>query len=149
MYTTDNPVNPSGVMRSGMHELGHAVFHANAQYIPTELLNRMKTEHGEFLSLLRKQDPAAGERRLSITHEDAQVLEAGGKLGANEYNANFDEYMAEQFVKHIETKVAKGEGARASSTVFCMLSSWMPKLVAISSQMCQQTSSLHESWPAP
>jgi Transglycosylase SLT domain len=114
---TDNPVNPSGVMRSGMHELGHAVFHANAKYIPSELLNKIKSNHGEFLSMLKAGDKDAGTRRLSITNEDAMTLEGGGKLAPNEYNANFDEYMAEQFVKHIETKIAKGEGGFSKQLV--------------------------------
>ncbi len=104
-----DPVSPTNVLRSGMHELGHAIFHAKAQYIPADLLGRMKTEHGEFLELLKAGDKSAGERRLSITSTDARALEEGGTLGVGPYNASFDEYMAEQFVKHIETKVAKGE----------------------------------------
>lgn len=109
-----NAANPSGIVRSGMHELGHAIFHSNAQHIPLDLLDKIKQEHSVFLKLLRAGDEDAINKRVSITHPDAQ---APGKMAVNQYHGNFDEYMAEQFVKHIETKIAKGDSGFSKQLV--------------------------------
>jgi len=113
---TPNPSNPSALSRSSMHEFGHAVFHAKAKDIPADLLKQIKREHNDFILKLEGMNTKEGGRgaRMSITHPDANVA---GALKATPYTANFDEYMAEQFVKHIEKRAMAGDQRLSPSLV--------------------------------
>jgi hypothetical protein len=111
--------SPSGVMRTAMHEVGHAVFHHHAQDIPPSLLERMKADYSKFTDALVAGDPAAREKRYSITSKHA---DASGPMQVNKYTASFDEYAAEQFVKHIEREAATGaDGVKFTDSVRKMI----------------------------
>lgn len=108
--------SPTQAMRVAMHELGHAVFHTHGKDIPLDLLARMQDEHAEFLSALKRGDlDTAAQKRFGLT-SNSREFKAGDIQGKEGYIANFDEYTAEQFVKFVETRAAKGTGKELGLT---------------------------------
>lgn len=103
------------VVRTAVHELGHAVFHTHAQDIPPSLLARMVSDHERFVQKLLDGSPEARAHRFSVTSGNAME---DGALKVTKYAASFDEYTAEQFVKHIEREaVTRADGVHLSDGV--------------------------------
>jgi hypothetical protein len=93
------------VARTAVHEMGHLVWNRHARDIPTDLLAKIDADYKQFVRKLLDADPGASAQRFSVTSE-----EAGKQLsGTSPYNVARDEYMAEQFVKHIEQRALRGE----------------------------------------
>jgi hypothetical protein len=84
-------------LHTGMHELGHAIFHEKARYIPNDLMSLIRKDYAEFLENLLVQSPKAVEQRFAITNRSAK----NDAIKSTPYAASFDEYMAEQYVKHL------------------------------------------------
>lgn len=115
--------SPAGVLRSAVHELGHAVFHEHAKKIPSQLMQRMQEAHGEFLSSLSRGDiDDAANRRFGLTSPSREASVAGiTDPKAKGYIASFDEYTAEQFTKFIEDKVRQGNNVGLTDKVVAMV----------------------------
>jgi hypothetical protein len=116
-----NAAGPTASVRTAMHELGHAVFHEHAVNIPTDLLNRMKTAHGDFLVALQdgKLDEAVN-RRFGLTSPSREATSAGLRK-AGDYAASFDEYTAEQFVKFLEKGAKEGKDVGLTPKIIKMV----------------------------
>lgn len=100
-------------LHTGMHELGHAVFHENARFIPADLMRKIQQDYARFVDALKANAPEAMWQRYAVTSE---VAGTGSPLKVNRYNADFDEYLAEQYVKHIEARALRDD-ARLTSTL--------------------------------
>lgn len=104
--------NPGDMLKTTIHEIGHAIFHETSQQIPPGLLARMVDEHGQFLKEVREGNAAA---RFKRSHEgSSNVLDEHGNIKSepikpNSYTNSFDEYTAEAFVRHIQRKVREGD----------------------------------------
>lgn len=100
-----DPNRPSGVRHTTIHELGHAVYHERMSKVPVELANRIKTDWLEWVQLAKRGDEAAVSGRFGATSPNADLKQ----LKLNDYNLSLDEWMAEQFVKHVEGRWARGD----------------------------------------
>lgn len=100
---------------AGMHEVGHVVWHKHAQYVPAELMKVIKDDFGVFMRKLLSADPSAAQHRLSILNPSAAAL-GNGRLKPTAYAGSLDEYIAEQYVKHLTTLAFKGD-KRISDTL--------------------------------
>lgn len=97
---------------TAIHELGHAVFHENARHIPVDLMRKIKEDYARFVDALKRGTPDALQQRFSIT---SPVAVKDG-LPVSKYTADFDEYMAEQYVKHVELRALRDD-PRMTSTL--------------------------------
>lgn len=109
--------NLEGAMLTGIHELGHAIFHENLAHIPPKLLARMAAAHQSFIKDLAAGKASARFKRLSAdvdnhVGKDGKLL---GKLPDNAYAASFDEYTAEAYVRYIQDKVNSGTGPKLNA----------------------------------
>jgi hypothetical protein len=113
-----------------IHELGHAIFHENARHIPAELLGRMVKEHGEFLADLRAGKASARLKRSSEGSASAFNADGSlkGKMANLEYNANFDEYTAESFVRYVQKKAREGGGPELPKSALDILAQAWEKI---------------------
>ena len=96
----------------GVHELGHAIFHAWAKDLPPELISRLKKVHlyaakrAMGVVDLTKEQASFTETRLNVFepfHEQQFT-----RLGVDAYSLSFDEMSAEQFVKYVTSKALNG-----------------------------------------
>ena len=94
------------VLRTAAHEFGHAVYHAHAAAIPTELRAKMTGAYLKFLQNAGKPINAsvALNQRVSPTNQRAK----GTSIGRTGYELSRDEFTAEQFVKWMERENSKG-----------------------------------------
>lgn len=101
----DNGASPVEVLRTAIHEIGHAIFHTHAREVDPAILARMKGDFNEFVTSVYNNDPDAVNRRFSVTSINRRNIGPGKGLKSNEYALNFDEFTAEQFVKFIESRL--------------------------------------------
>lgn len=103
---TPKPGAPNAMLHTGLHELGHAVVHHNAPTIPADIWARVDQEFASFTADLAagKMDDAIAKRFASTSPN--RLID---KLQPTKYALSRDEYLAEQFVKHIQERAAKAE----------------------------------------
>lgn len=109
-----SPTNmPSRTMHSVLHELGHAIYHQHAPLVPPEMMERINAEWFDFVQRAQSGDTKAWKDRFAVTsgYTDAKDLKT------NSYNLSRDEYMAEQFVKHLQNRLMAGNHGKLSPTV--------------------------------
>jgi Transglycosylase SLT domain len=94
---------PTGLNHTVMHELGHAVFHEKAPHAPAELMGKLHDEWLSFANDVRSGDGAKWSERYAVTSSQAEKVHP-----VNQYTLSFDEYMAEQFVKHVQNRAMSG-----------------------------------------
>jgi hypothetical protein len=95
------------LMHTAMHELGHAIFHENAKHIPADLMAKIRKDYAGFLAQLLKGDVTkALEQRVALTSPNAKFSD---KTNVTPYVASFDEYLAEQYVKHLSKLSVEGD----------------------------------------
>ena len=98
--STKGLVGASQAIRTAIHEMGHAVYHAHGAKIPAPTLAKINSYYLEFLNKLEARNPEAAQMRLSITHVSAD----NKSMKPTAYSANKDEMFAEQMVKWAETR---------------------------------------------
>lgn len=110
MVVIDPTLAPSQMVRAAIHELGHVVFNRGVEAATKEELAGIKKAFNLFRAEASNKAPdgnVARAMRFSITNVDQQATkEASDKLVSN-YQVNFDEYAAEQFVKYTEKNMEK------------------------------------------
>ena len=84
------------------HEIGHAVYHQHAPTAPVELMGRIDGAWRSFAARAKAMDPTAWQQRWAITSPNKD------SKGITDYTLSRDEYMAEQFVKHIQNQAMMG-----------------------------------------
>jgi hypothetical protein len=104
---------PTRISHATFHELGHAIVHQHLKSAPADMLERINQDYLEFVNLAVKGDPVAVERRFSMTNASSEQLQ----LKTTDYNINRDEWMAEQYVKHLQTRLVNGELGKLSKGV--------------------------------
>jgi len=101
------------------HEIGHAIYHQHAPTAPVELMGRIDGEWKNFVAQAIKRDPAAWEKRWALTSPNTQVKDPA----LTAYNLDRDEFMAEQFVKHLQSAAMSGRmGNKLSKSVLDSIS---------------------------
>lgn len=95
---------PTNVLHSVTHELGHAIYHKWAPSAPVELMARIDGEWKAFADAAKAKDPAAWDARWAVTSPNK-----GAQPDINAYTIGRDEFMAEQFAKHLQNKALSGE----------------------------------------
>lgn len=99
----DAKTEQTRILRSGIHELGHAVFHKWAPMIPAPLLDAMKVAHLQLVNDIRSGAKTVRKRRFSGSNPG---FRGADPIPLTEYTGSFDEYAAEQFVKYVERTLA-------------------------------------------
>lgn len=100
------PGSPNGMMHTAIHELGHAVVHQHAPNVPPAVWKAVDAEYQTFIADLaagRLDDAVA--KRFATTSPNRMV----DKLMPTKYAVSRDEYLAEQFVKHVQKRAADNE----------------------------------------
>lgn len=103
----NDPNRPVGMLHTALHEGGHVVFHQWAQHIPTPILARVNDDWLAYVKRLRQMDPDAVNDRFAATSPN-RTERLGEALPRTKYVANRDEWIAEQFVKHVQDEAGKG-----------------------------------------
>lgn len=98
--------SPTQAMHTVYHELGHAIYHANAPLAPKEVLAAIDTEWKAFVDKVGKGDVSAREDRLAVTHPGRFDEKP---IAINKYALKKDEYLAEQFVQHLQNRLLSGK----------------------------------------
>lgn len=104
---TQRPGAPSEMLHTAAHEAGHVVFHQWAKDIPAPILDRVNQDWMAFVGRLRRGDPDAVNDRFAPT-SPSRAANVGDSLPRTNYVASRDEWLAEQWVKHVQTEAAKG-----------------------------------------
>lgn len=97
--------SPGKALHTGLHELGHAVFHAHARNVPPSILAQVEKDWVAFVADLRagKLDDATNQRYAATSHG-----RSSDGLKSSVYGVSRDEFIAEQFVKHIQKRADEG-----------------------------------------
>lgn len=103
--------NADELFHAAKHEIGHAIFHENAGDIPADLMKKIRSDYSQFVERLLSGDHEALGQRVAITSPNANFT---AKTKVTPYVLNFDEYLAEQYVKHL-TKLTLDGDTRLSS----------------------------------
>lgn len=96
-----NGKSATDMLFTGTHEVGHVVLHQYLKDVPQDLLRRMAVEHGEFIREMRSGRATAALKRFREGSEQAIKADGtfAGRMRDSAYNASFDEYGAEAFVR--------------------------------------------------
>jgi GNAT superfamily N-acetyltransferase len=110
--------NGIDLMHTAMHEMGHAIFHEKAQHIPADLMAKIREDYGQFFEKLMKGDvKGALHQRVGLSSPDVMgLIEPGSSPKVTPYLASFDEYLAEQYTKHL-AKLSLDGDTRLSSAL--------------------------------
>lgn len=111
--------SPTNGLLTGVHEVGHAIFHEHFPDIPPELLARMVNEFQSFVIEARAGSAKARFRRFAegstnVT-DDGETLKGALDLSNKKmagYSLSFDEFTAEAFVRYIQRKVTGRTGGQ-------------------------------------
>jgi len=104
---------PNDTLHTTIHELGHAVYHKWAPTAPPELMGRIDAEWRSFVARMDIEPHNAWADRWAASSPNV-----GGKPVRSSYALSKDEFMAEQFVKHIQAKaISGGLGGKLSTGV--------------------------------
>lgn len=99
------PAAPGRAQHTGLHELGHAVYHQHAKNVPPEILARVDADWLKFVKDAQDGKIDAINQRFAATSGNR----AADQLKLNAYNLSRDEFIAEQFVKHIQQRAMDGD----------------------------------------
>ena len=110
----DNVTNPTGLNHTAFHELGHAVYHQQAPTAPPELMARIAADHAGFVKRALSGDVSARGDRLAVTHPSRFETKP---LTVTDYALSRDEYMAEQFVTHVQSMALSGSYGKLPTKV--------------------------------
>jgi hypothetical protein len=104
---------PNETLHTTMHELGHAVYHKWAPTAPPELMARIDGEWRSFVARMDVEPTKAWADRWAATSP-----KVGSQPNRSSYALSKDEFMAEQFVKHIQAQALAGNlGGKLSTSV--------------------------------
>ena len=106
--------SPTQAMHTIYHELGHAIYHTNAPVAPPAVLNAINLEWKDFVSKVEAGDPSAREARLAVTHPSRFDEKP---ITINAYALKKDEFLAEQFVQHLQNRLLSGKYGNLSPSV--------------------------------
>jgi hypothetical protein len=101
----------SDPLHTALHEIGHAIVHNSAPLVPASTWARVDAEWLAWVNKARSgkySSQMIANQRFAAT-SPARNRPAGSALDLNTYVLSRDEYLAEQFVKHFQAKVDKGE----------------------------------------
>lgn len=101
----------SDPLHTALHELGHAIVHNSAPLVPASVWARIDQEWLSWVNKARSGQYSSqiiANQRFAAT-SPARARPAGSALDLNPYVLSRDEYLAEQFVKHIQARVDAGE----------------------------------------
>lgn len=124
---------PTNALLTGVHELGHAIFHEKFPDIPKPLLDRMVNEFQQFVVEARAGSAKARFRRFAegstnVT-DDGETMKGALDLSDKKkqgYALSFDEFTAEAFVRYVQRKAtgrAKGQALELDKGVVGLLKS--------------------------
>lgn len=99
------PGKPGEALHTALHELGHAVYHQHAKNVPSEILARVDADWLQFVKDAQAGKVEAVNQRFAATSPNRSI----DQLGINAYNLSRDEFIAEQFVKHIQQRAVDGD----------------------------------------
>lgn len=108
----EGAAKPTGLNHTVFHELGHAIYHQHAPTAPPELLARISADWEAFVKKAQAGDVSARQDRLAVTHPSRFDPTA---MKTTDYALNRDEYMAEQFVTHLQNRALAGEHGKLST----------------------------------
>lgn len=109
MIRIDPTLAPSQVIRSTAHELGHVIFNSNLSKAKIKDLRSVTNAWREFAAEAMSETPDGNKARAmrfsALNVDQGASKEFTPKL-KSDYELDFDEYLAEQFVKYMERDVA-------------------------------------------
>lgn len=120
------PGKPTQVFHTTVHELGHAIYHEAIAKAPLDLVERIKADWLQWVEQAKKGAPEAIEGRFAITSPNADLTQ----LKTNRYNLSLDEWMAEQYVKHVEARFVSGDFGKVDKSIAKMVVDAIKQLVA-------------------
>lgn len=103
-----NPhITPDDALHSLKHEIGHAIYHQYASKASPRVLKMIDQSWLEFVNDVRAGKADAFEQRHGITspHHTSKLPHQT----ATQYNLSRDEYMAEQFTRHLQNRMMRGD----------------------------------------
>lgn len=102
------PTSPSQALNSSLHELGHAIVHQAAPNVPASVWAAVDRDWLMFVNKAR-----SGMAPDDVVQQRFAPTSAGNREAPNipgtAYALSRDEYLAEQFIKHIQTRAMAGE----------------------------------------
>lgn len=104
---------PVRIGHATLHELGHAIVHQHLKSAPVDLIEKINKDYLEFVNLAAKGDPVAIERRYAMNNPASEQVQ----LKTTDYNVSRDEWMAEQYVKHLQNRMVNGDMGKLSRGV--------------------------------
>lgn len=104
MIRVDPKLSPAAQVRSVVHEMGHTIFNKNISKLDADQRASLETA---FKNFLKAADAApTGDvgraHRFSLTNVDQGLGEVGTPKLLSDYERNWDEFSAEQFVKYVD-----------------------------------------------
>jgi hypothetical protein len=99
---------PSKALNTTIHEIGHAVVHQAAPDVPAAVWAKVNSDWLEFVNKARSGDAPseAVNQRFAGTSVGNR---SAGKVPDTAYGLSRDEYLAEQFIKHVTARAEAGE----------------------------------------
>ena len=98
-------LNSGEAMRSAVHEIGHAIFNRHIANLAPEAKAKLFKAFNEFLTVTRKSGPTGNDARAmrySVTNPSMLADQANSAPLTSDYELDWDEFSAEQFVKFLE-----------------------------------------------
>lgn len=113
------PGEAASVLNTGIHEIGHIVVHQEAPNVPASIWESVNRDWLAFVENARqgtvnlKLKDSVLETRFAVTSEGrGQEF-----LPSTSYGLSRDEYLAEQFIKHIQQRAVAGELGHMEPTI--------------------------------
>ena len=133
MIRIDPTLAPSQVIRSTAHELGHVIFNSNLSKAKIKDLRGVTSAWREFaaeaVGSAVDGNKARGLRFSALNVDQWASKEFTPKLGS-QYELDFDEYLAEQFVKYMERDLATANKFGLSRTVVDTIKDALARVLA-------------------
>lgn len=133
MIRIDPTMAPSQIIRSMAHEMGHVVFSSNLSKAKIKdlraLTNAWKEFAAEALGTSADGNKARGMRFSTLHVDQGASKEFTPKL-KGDYELDYDEYLAEQFVKYLEKDVATDNKFGFTRTVVGTIKQALAKAIA-------------------
>lgn len=130
----DPTLAPSQIIRSTVHEVGHVIFNSNLSKVKIKdvrgVMNAWKEFAAEAVSTaLPDGNKARGMRFSALNVDQGATKEFTPKLGTA-YELDFDEYLAEQFVKYMERDLATDNKFGLSKVVVSTIKGALARVIA-------------------
>lgn len=99
--------NPAQATNTAIHELGHAVVHQAAPDVPKAVWDKVNEDWLAFVNKARsgKAPDEVVNQRMAATSADRSAT----RIPNTVYGLSRDEYLAEQFIKHVTARAEAGE----------------------------------------